>query len=182
MDDRNRNPSPVSSSSSSSSSNAAVQRHRRRYAVEEDGGDPAVACTGKSCQSCTAGVIADCVAVCCCPCAVVDIIALAFFKLPWAVARKCLGGLKRKTRRRREMLEQRECCSRGDKDGISEKRRVEDGISEIVISPPGDGREVVNGNFSADFTAEEIWLELYGVGHLGFGRVSFTGVPFSQQG
>ncbi|KAI3452438.1 hypothetical protein Pfo_009102 [Paulownia fortunei] len=176
MDDQN--PSPASSSSSS-----AVGKHcrrLRRHAVEEDGGDP-VACTGKSCQSCTAGVIADCVAVSCCPCAVVNILALAFFKLPWAVARKCLVGRKKKSRRR--MLEERKCC-RGDKDGVSEKGRVEGGTSESVLSSVGAeiGEEELNDNFSAEFKAEEVWLELYEVGHLGFGRVSFTGVPFHNKG
>ncbi|KAL0450670.1 UNVERIFIED_CONTAM: hypothetical protein Slati_1623400 [Sesamum latifolium] len=120
-----------SSASSSTSSTVVVKPCRRRHAVEEDGGDP-VACTGKSCQSCT-GVIADCVAVCCCPCAVVNILALAFFKLPWAVARKCLGGRKKKSRR--GMLEGKKECSREeDRGGISEKVRVENGTSENALS------------------------------------------------
>ncbi|KAK4417777.1 hypothetical protein Salat_2190400 [Sesamum alatum] len=171
-----------SSTTSSTSSTAVVKPCRRRHAVEEDGGDP-VSCTGKSCQSCTAGVIADCVAVCCCPCAVVNILALAFFKLPWAVARKCLAGRKKKSRRRR-MLEGKKECSREDRVGIPEKGRVENGTSEIASSSPG-GRiceDEQNDNFSAEFSAEEVWLELYEVGHLGFGRVSFTGVPFHDKG
>ncbi|KAL0331962.1 UNVERIFIED_CONTAM: hypothetical protein Scaly_2097700 [Sesamum calycinum] len=171
-----------SSASSSTSSTAVVKPCRRRHAVEDDGGDP-VACTGKSCQSCTAGVIADCVAVCCCPCAVVNILALAFFKLPWAVARKCLGGRKKKSRR--GMLEGKKECSRlEDRGGISEKKRVENGTSENASSSPGGriGEEEPNDNFSAEFRAEEVWLELYEVGHLGFGRVSFTGVPFHDKG
>ncbi|PIN01484.1 hypothetical protein CDL12_26008 [Handroanthus impetiginosus] len=176
MDDRN--PSPASSSSSAAVGKQC--RRLRRHTEEEDGGDP-VACTGKSCQSCTAGVIADCIAVCCCPCAVVNILALAFFKLPWAVARKCLAGRKRKSRRR--VLEERRKRSWGDRDGISEKVRVEDGTSEIVLSSTGGliGEEL-NDNFSAEFRAEDVWLELYEVGHLGFGRVSFTGIPFHNKG
>ncbi|KAK6129334.1 hypothetical protein DH2020_036942 [Rehmannia glutinosa] len=54
-------------------------------------------------------------------------------------------------------------CRGGDMDGISEKGRVEDGTSEIVVND--------------NFRAEDVWLEMYEVGHLGFGRVSFTGVP-----
>ncbi|KAI3463008.1 hypothetical protein Pfo_019671 [Paulownia fortunei] len=104
MDDQN--PSPASSSSSAAGGKHC--RRLRRHLVEEDEGDP-VACTGKSCQSCTAGVIADCVAVCCCPCAVVNILALAFVKLPWAVARKCLGRRKKKSRRK-VLEEKRKCC------------------------------------------------------------------------
>ncbi|GFP99960.1 hypothetical protein PHJA_002140100 [Phtheirospermum japonicum] len=173
MDDRDASPA-------SSSTIVAVGKHRRRlhrHAPDEDGGDPA-ACTGKSCQSCTAGVIADCVAVCCCPCGVVNILTLAFLKLPWAVARKCVGGRRRKSRR--GMLEE----MRG-RDGNSEKGRAEDGTSEIVSSSIGGGvgeGGLGNDNFGAEFRAEDVWLELYEVGHLGFGRVSFTGVPFHDRG
>ncbi|KAL7140790.1 hypothetical protein ABFS83_08G010700 [Erythranthe nasuta] len=178
-----RNPSPASSSSSS----AALERHRsrnRRRAVgeEEDGGDPvAAACTGKSCQSCTAEVIADCVAVCCCPCSVVNFLALALLKLPWAVARKYLGGLKKKSRRRRRMLEERKCCRKNDRDGNSGNESLDDGTSEICLPPAGDGicEAAASGNLG---TAEEVWLELYEVGHLNFGRVSFTGLPFHNKG
>ncbi|KAL8528220.1 hypothetical protein ACS0TY_005871 [Phlomoides rotata] len=153
-------------SPSSSSSSAVVGRRDRRRCAEEDDGDP-VACTGKSCQSCTAGVIADCVAVCCCPCAVVNILTLAFVKLPWAVARKFLGRRKRK--RRRRMLEEKRRCGGGDRDGIE--------MSEIVLSC-----EELNDHFSAEFKGEDVWLELYEVGHLDFGRVSFSGIPFQEKG
>lgn len=32
------------------------------------------------------------------------------------------------------------------------------------------------------FEAEKVWLELYQVGHLGFGRVSFTGIQSLGKG
>ncbi|KAL7100688.1 hypothetical protein ACP275_08G010800 [Erythranthe tilingii] len=174
-----RNPSPASSSSSSAALERHRSRNRRRAVEEEDGGDlVAAACTGKSCQSCTAEVIADCVAVCCCPCSVVNFLALALLKLPWAVARKYLGGLKKK---RRRMLEERKCCRGGDRDGNSDKGSVGNGTSEICLPPAGDGipEAAANGNLG---TAEEVWLELYEVGHLNFGRVSFTGLPFHNKG
>ncbi|KAL3833152.1 hypothetical protein ACJIZ3_007888 [Penstemon smallii] len=174
MDDRNPSPSTSSSSSTAVGKNS---RHLRRHVVEEECGDP-VSCTGKSCQSCTAGVIADCVAVCCCPCAVVSILALAFFKLPLAVARKCITRRKRKSRR--GALEEK----RKDTYGISEKGRVEDGVSEIVVttSSGSGGIGELEEDLNDDFSAEEIWLELYEIGHLGFGRVSFTGIPFQNKG
>ncbi|KAG8366872.1 hypothetical protein BUALT_Bualt16G0013100 [Buddleja alternifolia] len=174
MDDRN--PSPASSSSSGAAVSNNSRRHRR-HTVEEDGGDP-VACTGKKCQSCTAGVIADCVALCCCPCAVVNILALAFFKLPLAVARKCIARRRKNSRRRRKMVEEKRKCGVGDVNGISGNVRVEDGISEIVLSCRVGDEEGLND----DFSAEEFWLELYEVGHLGFGRVSFTGFNFHNKG
>ncbi|EYU34718.1 hypothetical protein ABFS82_11G128600 [Erythranthe guttata] len=165
----NSHPSPASSSSSSAVVKSC-RRGGRRHAEEEDAGDP-VACTGKSCQSCTAGVIADCVAVCCCPCAVVNILALAFVKLPWAVARKFIG--RRREERKKKMKKRR------DTGGISEKTRAEAGTADIVMACRGAVTvEEVNDHFSA----EEVWFELYEVGHLGFGRVSFTGIPFQNKG
>lgn len=175
-----QNPSPASSSSSSTAAGNRCRRVRR-HVVEEDAVDQ-VACTGKSCQSCTAGVIADCVAVCCCPCAVVNLLALAFVKLPWAVARKAIGRRKKKKKSRRRALEGKR---EGARDGISEKGGAEEGTtSEIVLSCRGGVTTEGEGNdhFSAEFKAEEVWLELYEVGHLGFGRVSFTGIPFQNKG
>ncbi|CAA0823414.1 Unknown protein [Striga hermonthica] len=165
MDDRQR-PSPASTSSSSGN------QCRRRHVVEEDAGDLAVACTGKSCQSCTAGVIADCVAVCCCPCAVVNILALAFVKLPWAVARRCIGGRRKRSRRRR--LEEEQKRGEGGRDVISGNGRAGgETTSDDVLT--GDG---LNDYFSAD----DVWIEVYDeVGHLGFGRVSYTGIPSQTQ-
>ncbi|KAL6518829.1 hypothetical protein OROHE_017582 [Orobanche hederae] len=171
MNDRNASPA-------SSSSSAAVVKHCRRihrHASEEDVGDP-VACSGKSCRSCTAGVIADCVAVCCCPCGVVNILALAFVKLPWAVARRCLVGSRKNKCRRRGMLE-----GMRDMGGNSENGRVEDGTSEIVLSSIGAGIGEGGSIIDDDFGAEDVWLELE-LGHLGFGRVSFTGVTIHDKG
>ncbi|XP_075507326.1 uncharacterized protein LOC142544139 [Primulina tabacum] len=155
---------------SSLSTRAVGKHHRhlrpRRYGVEEVEGGDSIGCTGKSCQSCTAGVIADCVAVCCCPCAVVNLLALAFLKLPWAVARRCLRH--RKTKRNQIIVEEaaRKWCE-GDLDEILRKSRACEGISGIAME------EEVSGKICAGFEIEEIWYE---VGHLGFGRVSFTGV------
>ncbi|KAL6551485.1 hypothetical protein OROGR_007639 [Orobanche gracilis] len=171
MDDRNASPA-------SSSPSAAVVKHCRRihrHVPEEDVGDP-VACSGKSCRSCTAEVIADCVAVCCCPCGVVNILALAFVKLPWAVARRCLVGVRKNKCRRRGMLE-----GMRDMDGNSEIGRLEDGTSENVLSSSIGAGIVEGGSISDDFGAEDVWLELE-LGHLGFGRVSFTGVTIHDKG
>ncbi|CAA0833750.1 Unknown protein [Striga hermonthica] len=172
MDDSQRR-SPASTSSSSSSSTAGNQcrRFRRGGVVEEeDAGDPAVGCTGKSFQSCTAGVIADCVAVCCCPCAVVNILALAFVKLPWAVARRCIGG-GRKRRRRRRLEGERKWCEEGRDvicgDGMAGFETTSDRVlSGVVVIEEG-----LNDRFSAKGA---VWLE--------FGRVSFNGISFHDRG
>ncbi|CAI9752639.1 unnamed protein product [Fraxinus pennsylvanica] len=155
------NPSP------GSSRNGAM---RRRDVVVDDDGVDKTTCTGKSCQSCTAGVIADCVAVCCCPCAVVNLLALAFIKVPWMVGRKCFIMAK-KNRRLKEKSERSysDCC--GDTFGISGKGRINGGTVLEIVSP----EEELPDNFSAGFEAEEFF-------HLGFGRVSFTGIPCETKG
>ncbi|CAH9125227.1 unnamed protein product [Cuscuta epithymum] len=147
---------------------------------EEDAGDPIV-CTGKTrCKSCTAGVIADCVAVCCCPCAVVDILVLALFKVPWTLGRKCLGLPRRKRGSNgrgggRICNRERGCSYRSD-DVVSRMGSVwGSGIESAGFGI--EDLEWVKGNFSARFNADEVWLELSEVGHLGFGRVSCTEIP-----
>ncbi|GER29493.1 NADH-dependent glutamate synthase 1 [Striga asiatica] len=155
----NRSAPPASSSSCT-----AVGIRRRRAEAEEYSGGDLASCTGRSCGSCTAGVIADCVALCCCPCGVVSILALAFLKLPWAVARRCIAG-RRGGRRRRRVLE-----------GNSGKAAAALGSTAPYIGAAAIGGGAVDGDFGDEIRAEDVWLELSEVGHLGFGRVSFTGV------
>ncbi|KAL2523329.1 hypothetical protein Fot_27252 [Forsythia ovata] len=171
------NPSPGSSRNGTISVRKHNRnRNRNRHAVVDDDGVDPITCTGKSCQSCTAGVIADCVAVCCCPCAVVNLLALAFIKVPWMVGRKCFGMGKKNRRLEKKRKCERsysDCC--GDTFGISGKGRVNGGTVSEIVSP----EEELPDNFSAGFEAEEI---LYEIGHLGFGRVSFTGIPSETKG
>ncbi|KAK1410114.1 hypothetical protein QVD17_36647 [Tagetes erecta] len=119
-------------------------------------------CTRKSCQSCTGRVIADCVAVCCCPCAIVNFFTLTFVKLPWMMGRKCLVNRKRKKKLRNE-----------GKDGSFVK---EEGLNADSAEATDIEEEQGGCKYSARFEAERVWLELYKVDHLGFGRVSFNGI------
>lgn len=176
----------------------AAKNHRHVAAVVDDD-DYTIECTGKSCKSCTGGVVADCVALCCCPCALIDILALAFFKIPWMMGRKYLGKgkkklsskkseEKKKKKKKKKKEEMEKSCSYRDcvtyeldsTDGRISTRsviKVEDeeiiaGKLGIVI---GEQEELKDKN---NISPEEIWLDLYEqVGHLGFGRVSFTGIP-----
>ncbi|KAL6507313.1 hypothetical protein OROGR_023508 [Orobanche gracilis] len=180
MDD-NRRPSRSSSSSSASSSNSGNQcRSLRRQVDDEEAGDAEVACTGRSCESCTAGAIADCVALCCCPCSVVNFLALALVRLPWAVARKCLDRRRKRNRRRRlEEKRERKCCEGGsDWNSANGDETTSDAVlSAAVIS------EGLNDLFSAEFKLGDFWSELYKeVQPLDFGRVSFSGIPFQDKG
>lgn len=147
------------------------RRRNCRWPVEDVSGD-LIECSGKRCRSCTGGLVADCVALCCCPCAVVSFFTLAFFKAPWMMGRRCLGLGKKKKEKKRK-------CE-GEIDGNSRNGRVEVEISEFGIGFE-DGEEK-EGNLSARFEAERVWLELYQLGHLGFGRVSFSGIPSQGKG
>ncbi|XP_076944815.1 uncharacterized protein LOC143615603 [Bidens hawaiensis] len=128
--------------------------------------DDEVKCSGKACQSCTARVIADCVAVCCCPCAVVNFFTLAFLKVPWMMGRRYLSKKKKKKRK----------LKNEGKDGISRKDQGENEDLGKVTAVEGKDDESGSGKYSARFEAERVWLELYRVDNLGFGRVSFSGI------
>lgn len=139
-----------------------IQRNKKGKKHHEtvvDEGDP-IKCSGKKCRSCSGGVIADCVAVCCCPCAVVNILALAFLKIPWMVGRKCLQMVKNNKERRKH-----------DKSHYfySTTDRV-DSVEGIVMTCSFSKEELKDS-----FDVEDVWLDLCQVDHMGFGRVSFTG-------
>ncbi|KAE8668705.1 hypothetical protein F3Y22_tig00112287pilonHSYRG00019 [Hibiscus syriacus] len=103
-------------------------------------------------------------------------------KVPWKIGRRCLAFGKKKNQMRRNKVKterkfKKKCCdcsevetsSRGKKRGFSmvfgEEENSDDNDEE-------ENQET--GNSNARFEAEKVWLELYQVGHLGFGRVSFT--------
>ncbi|KAK1432769.1 hypothetical protein QVD17_09668 [Tagetes erecta] len=123
-------------------------------------GDSKVGCSGKSCRSCTAGVIADCVAVCCCPCAVVNIFTLTFFKLPWMIGRKCLGLGNKKKRKLKNNEKEKDLSAISSKDEGLETKLEEE--------------QEVKDEYTARFEGEKVWLELSKVDQLGFGRVSVS--------
>ncbi|KAL5227517.1 hypothetical protein ABZP36_015782 [Zizania latifolia] len=109
-------------------------------------------CTAQSCRSCVAVTLADCVALSCCPCAVVSLLGLAFVKVPFAVACRCVRRLRRRQGRLRQ------------------KKRGED--ADVVAAAAASlGHDV------AATDVEKVWLELYQVGHWGFGRLSVSSNP-----
>lgn len=157
--------------------------------------EPRARCSGKRCRSLAAAAIADCVALCCCPCAVVNLLTLAFVKVPWMIGRKCVGrGDRNKKRRKRINREDRfhhqhhhrkstemvsgGCCGGGDGDEFDDHRFVVE--RDGSLTKEEDKRASLKGDeetrISARVEAERVWLELYQIGHLGFGRVSFTGI------
>ncbi|CAH8340472.1 unnamed protein product [Eruca vesicaria subsp. sativa] len=185
-EERNQKPHRVSRKDQSGS--------HRSYGTGDEAA-PRVKCSGERCRSWAAAVIADCVALCCCPCAVVNLLTLALVKVPWMLGRKCMGLSKK---RRKKIHREREerfrhhhrgsetvkgvsgggCCGGVarefddhwfvvERDGSLTKEEEE----EKTASLKGEDEARV----SARVEAERVWLELYQIGHLGgFGRVSFT--------
>lgn len=179
------------------SRNCTPARNYHRHAMEADAIGDSIKCTGKSCISCTGGLIADCVAICCCPCAVVNILAFAFLKVPWTIGKRALKMGKKKLRKNSKRRNRLDLCGSAtttttttDIDGTISRRngRVlamaleKHGTSEFVLCDEFEAEELKK-SFSARFEEgdedEDLWFELYQVGHLGFGRVSFTGIPSS---
>ncbi|WOK91549.1 pentatricopeptide repeat-containing protein [Canna indica] len=132
-----------------------------------------VSCSGESCRSCTAVTIAGCIALSCCPCAVVSMLALTLVKLPWVVSRRCLMSL-----RRRGASLRRRVAHVGDAD-----HKVRD---MVVVGREGRSSDMKrnkwneqqrHGSLPSRIEADDrVWMELYHVGNWGFGRVSFSGI------
>ncbi|KAK4346297.1 hypothetical protein RND71_032636 [Anisodus tanguticus] len=181
---RNKSTTSNMSTPSRTATITAVKNHRHVAAIDDDDGDP-IECTGKSCKSCTGGVVADCVALCCCPCAVIDILALTFLKIPYMMGRKYLGKGKKKlsskkSQKKKEIMEKsysyRDCVTYelDSIDGRISTRSVKDERTKLGIVIGEEDNNVI----SASFDVEQVWLELYEQGgHLGFGRVSVTDIP-----
>ncbi|CAA7038696.1 unnamed protein product [Microthlaspi erraticum] len=169
--------------------------HWSNGAVDESA--PGGKCSGKRCRSWAAAAIADCVALCCCPCAVFNLLTLAFVKVPWMIGRKCLGrGGRSKKPRKKIKREERYhhqwrsetakggsggCCGGGDGEVDDHRFVVErDGSLTKEEEKTASFRGEDETRISARVEAERVWLELYQIGHLGFGRVSFTGIHHHQ--
>ncbi|KAF6157384.1 hypothetical protein GIB67_004322 [Kingdonia uniflora] len=147
------NPKPLQLSTKTRVATKRNKQQRDHHPTVVDGGNK-IKCSGDQCSSCTATIVADCIAVCCCPCAIINLVILAFVKVPLLLGRKFWRLMRNKGRKR--MKEK-------GRDG-----RVIEGIcnEKVEISRIGEG------NFCPSDEAERVWLELYEVGHLGFGRVS----------
>jgi hypothetical protein len=124
--------------------------------------DEAPTTTGRRrCRSCAAVAIADCVALGCCPCAVVSLLALALVKAPFVVGRRCVGRLRR---RRRLLLHQKRVRDHEEEKGVGK-------ATAVVVAATS-----ARGTGATTTEADLAWLEeMYRVGHWGFGRVSFSG-------
>ena len=148
--------------------------------------------TRQSCGTCGAAALANCVALCCCPCAVVSCFTLALVKAPYVAGRRWvrlvktrrLRGALRKTNRVRSLDDQPdnvEGLGRGQCDGTEVSSKDKEYWGELGRaaalgwwgSTNGSTLQAGEGRMRVSVT-EKAWIEMYEVGHWGFGRLSFS--------
>ncbi|XP_066360738.1 uncharacterized protein [Miscanthus floridulus] len=163
---------------------AAALPRRGRWFDGEQQPSPAVAGrAGWRCRSCAAAAIADCVALGCCPCAVVTLLGLALVRAPLAVGRRL-------RRRRRSLLRRKRvrdvAASSASAKGTKAAGAVPGAGNGTLLDVADDHATVgaaaatVHQQQRQQMQQAEVeelaWLdEMYRVGHWGFGRVSFSG-------
>ncbi|XP_066314673.1 uncharacterized protein [Miscanthus floridulus] len=156
-------------------------------------------CTAQTCRSCVAVTLADAIALGCCPCAVVSLLGLAFVKAPLALARRCLRRLRRRRGELRHKKRVRDVdgpaakakCRRSDDaaggHGAMEALDAADAASKgawwgLEVDARGEAatraaRASNSSSASGRLDAEKVWMEMYRVGHWGFGRLSISVTP-----
>uniref|UniRef100_A0A0D9YH42 Uncharacterized protein n=1 Tax=Oryza glumipatula TaxID=40148 RepID=A0A0D9YH42_9ORYZ len=156
-----------------------------RFPVPAEGGEPTRRrSAAQSCGTCGASAVASCVALCCCPCAVVGCLTLALVKAP---ARPV--ATPRKTNRVWDLDDgQLQEWRPAGADGVVRAERKQDRREPgrtggaASAAPPGDasidaisavGEGTGRGRPRVD-AAEKTWVEIYQLGHWGFGRLSFS--------
>lgn len=117
------------------------------------------------------GTAAECAAVCCCcPCALMNVLVLALYKVPTGLCRKAWAKRKKRQRlakMRKGLLQQKRPSgplgpTREELE--AELKRVKDGaLEEEKINGGGcDGAAAASG--TVDFLDEEMWDRFYGTG------------------
>jgi hypothetical protein len=159
-------------------------------------------CTAQTCRSCVAVTLADAIALGCCPCAVVSLLGLAFVKAPLALARRCLQRLRRRRGELRHKTRVRDVdgpaakakCRRssdagggGRGHGAMEALDAADAASKAAwwgLEADARGEAAMraarasnSSSASGRLDAEKVWMEMYRVGHWGFGRLSISVTP-----
>eukprot|EP00250_Pteridium_aquilinum_P032844 c478_g1_i1 orf=576-1343(-) len=122
-------------------------------------------CHDNVCCKCAAGFTADCAAVCCCPLALLHLVALTFIRLPTAMAWKMVVRLKNKVYTKRRPAKDREEESPGPKFANS---------WSYAASPEGMNDPRLH---TASFDSQNLWQH-FDAGSLDFGSLSMRREPF----
>ncbi|CAK8533640.1 unnamed protein product [Lathyrus sativus] len=162
--DKNSNGVVSSKTTTNNDRNRGNRSTNKRFTTVDDG-EADIECSGKHCKSCTSGLVADCVALCCCPCVV-----LHCFSLPFIMGKKCLGlGSKNKNKKKRCCYKKKCKREHKDVDGVVLEGKKEEGLDVEQSTSSMDNVHVNDG-----FEAEKVWHDLHQIRHLGFGWVSFS--------
>ncbi|KAM0861705.1 hypothetical protein ACQ4PT_045749 [Festuca glaucescens] len=153
----------------------ALAPGRRRFeTVSGEEGEPRTAAAEAGCRfrSCAAVAVADCVALGCCPCAVVGLLGLALVRAPLAVGRRLIRRRRRALLRGKRVRDVAATTATGDCVRAKEVPGVVGGVETLTATAGG---HVVVARGGDDHEAEMAWLEeMYRTGRWGFGRVSFS--------
>ncbi|WVZ69378.1 hypothetical protein U9M48_018174, partial [Paspalum notatum var. saurae] len=136
-------------------------------------------CTAQTCRSCVALTLADVVALGCCPCAVVSLLGLAFVKAPLAVARRCLRRLRRRRgelRHKKRVRDDVDPAKPGRVLALAEATTTHDAGAASKCARASNSSSS-SSSASGRLDAEKVWMEMYRVGHWGFGRLSISMAP-----
>lgn len=122
-----------------------------------------VGCRSQVC-SCAASFTADCAAICCCPCAILHLLILAFVKVPASFARKALCYARKKA-----VLRKRPADHKDDHDDEDHRGRYSFSPWSYTDSPATS----TGSPAPPKFDTQKLWAELYEAGHMGFGGPPF---------
>jgi len=156
---------------------AAPARPYRFPVLPEKEEDEQVAtrCTRQTCGTCSTSAVASCVALCCCPCAVVSCLTMALVKAPYVAGRRCVARIARRrlrkarTRRVRDLNDEHE----QQQGPWRSKELWGDDLPRAAVDCADDGGSRTKVSSRMD-VSEKVWVDMYQVGLWGFGRLSFS--------
>lgn len=121
-------------------------------------------CKGEVC-SCAASFTADCAAICCCPCAILHLLVLAFVKVPSSFARKAVCYARKKAALRTSNRKN----PADHKDDHDDEDQHRGRYSFSPWSCPDSPSTSHGSPAPPKFDTQKLWTELYEAGHIGFG-------------
>lgn len=159
-------PNPMRSRASKSKKNPANNKNKSNNSIYSHQKNN-ISCRGKVC-SCVASFTADCAAICCCPCAILHLLVLAFVKVPSSFARKALCYARKKAALRSSNRKRPE-DHKDDHDDEDHRGRYSFSPWSYTDSPAtSDGSRA-----PPKLDTQNFWAELYEAGHMGFGGPPF---------
>ncbi|KAJ3695300.1 hypothetical protein LUZ60_000677 [Juncus effusus] len=170
-------------------SNSDRMMTRYRFPISDPDHSGYLECSTQSCRTCSAFAVADCIALCCCPCSVINMLTFSFVKAPYLISRRMLKTIKKKKgllhRRSNSDIEESdgEIVVDYNVKGFERKSKdwngeLDKGIWGISL---GEYKNInSSGRLSTKIDPDKIWMDMYQVGQWGFGRVSFSTNPVGR--